>query len=205
MQSCKVECIHLSLCCAYTQGYPYTLHMYICSSMPIAWSTFTQTLLYSTKCNTVTLRLPVYVVKYAVHGRQMNFFLFFLLAQQPDNGSWTPNPPPWQQVLRDVMFHGKKSPYLWPKGQSSPAIPLDTGQFWNSGVSLPVLTITVGPWGGQMNYLTLIRAMVKNEWRYTSTPPVCLHGLYKDNFTFTPTNFNFNNLVNESRSLILPL
>lgn len=56
-----------------------------------------------------------------------------------------------------------------------------------------------------MNYLTLIFTMVKNEWSYTSTPPVYLHGLYEDNFTFILTNFNFNNLVNESCSLILPL
>jgi hypothetical protein len=26
---------------------------------------------------------------------------------------------------------------------------------------------------------------VKNEWRYTSTPPICLHGVDRDNFTFT--------------------
>ena len=25
---------------------------------------------------------------------------------------------------------------------------------------------------------------VKNEWSYTSTPPVCLHGVDRDNFTF---------------------
>jgi len=80
-QSCREECMHLSLRCAYTQGYPYTLHLYICSSMPISWSTFTQTLLYSTKCNTVMLHLPVYFVKYTVHGRQMNFsFLFFCIG-----------------------------------------------------------------------------------------------------------------------------
>jgi hypothetical protein len=143
------------------------------------------------------------------------------LAQQPDNGSWTQDPPPpaagfercdvsWDEVstLPNPKCGGmwrNRSPYLWPKGQSNPAIPLGTGQFWTSGVSLRVCTITVSPWGCQMNYLTLICNMVKNEWRDTSTLPVCLRSLYKDNFTFTLTNFNFNNLVNESCSLILPL
>ena len=95
--------MHLSLCCAYEQRYPYTLHFYICSSMPISWSTFRQTLIYSTKCNTVTLHLPICFVKYAVHGRQLDELLLFLaLAQQPDNGSWTLD-------MRYVMFHGKKS------------------------------------------------------------------------------------------------
>jgi hypothetical protein len=28
-------------------------------------------------------------------------------------------------------------------------------------------------------------AEVKNDWSYTSTPPVCLHGVYGENFTFT--------------------
>jgi len=27
-------------------------------------------------------------------------------------------------------------------------------------------------------------AKVKNEWSYTSTPPTCLHGMDRDNFTF---------------------
>jgi hypothetical protein len=27
-------------------------------------------------------------------------------------------------------------------------------------------------------------ANVKNEWTYTCSPPVCLHGMYKDNCTF---------------------
>jgi hypothetical protein len=56
-----------------------------------------------------------------------------------------------------------------------------------------------------MNYLPLICAMVRNKWRYTSAPPVYLHGVYKDNFIFTLTNFNFNNLVSEFCSLILPV
>ena len=30
---------------------------------------------------------------------------------------------------------------------------------------------------------------VKNEWRYISTPPLCLHGICKDNITFTCTEY----------------
>jgi len=97
--------------------------------------------------------------------------------------------------------HGGPGPHIY-----DPAIHLGIGKFLTSGVlSLPVLTISVGPLRGQMNYLNLICAMVKNEWRYTSTPPVCLHGLYKDTFTYTLNNLNFNNLVNESCCLILPV
>jgi hypothetical protein len=28
-------------------------------------------------------------------------------------------------------------------------------------------------------------AKIKNEWSYTSTPPVCLHGRYREDLTFT--------------------
>jgi hypothetical protein len=213
--------MHPSLCCAYTQGYPYILYLYILfvNTNFLVYFHPNTSLLYSTKCNTVTLHLPIYFVKYAVHARQLDelLLLFLVLAQQPDNGPWTQDPPPssrfWEmwcfmrrsQYLAQPQMWRNRSPYLWPKGHSNPAIPLGTGWFWTSGVSLPVLTITVSPWGGQMNYLTLIFTMVKNEWSYTSTPPVYLHGLYEDNFTFILTNFNFNNLVNESCSLILPL
>jgi hypothetical protein len=30
-----------------------------------------------------------------------------------------------------------------------------------------------------------ISVEVENEWRYTSTPPICLHGLRRDNSNFT--------------------
>jgi hypothetical protein len=30
-------------------------------------------------------------------------------------------------------------------------------------------------------------AEVKNEWNYIFIPPICLHGLYRDNFTFICT------------------
>jgi hypothetical protein len=29
------------------------------------------------------------------------------------------------------------------------------------------------------------RAEVKNEWSYTFAPPICLHGVDRDNFAFT--------------------
>jgi len=29
------------------------------------------------------------------------------------------------------------------------------------------------------------RANVKNEWSYTSTPPICLHGMHRDNIIST--------------------
>ena len=35
------------------------------------------------------------------------------------------------------------------------------------------------------------RAKVKNEWTHTSTPPICLHGVEKENFTFTVTSYPF--------------
>jgi hypothetical protein len=110
--------MHLALCCGYTQGYPYTSHFYICLSMPIFWSTFTQTLLYSTKCNTVMLHLPTHFVKYAVYGRQLDqllLLLFFVLAQQPDNGSWTPNPPLAAGFERCDVSREEVSPLLNPK------------------------------------------------------------------------------------------
>jgi hypothetical protein len=44
-------------------------------------------------------------------------------------------------------------------------------------------------------------AEVKNEWRYTSTPPVCLLGVDKDNFTFfLDINQSFDNIVRVTMS-----
>ena len=34
-------------------------------------------------------------------------------------------------------------------------------------------------------------AEVKNEWRYTSTPLICLHGVDRDNFT----SYDYNGLL----------
>lgn len=39
--------------------------------------------------------------------------------------------------------------------------------------------------GHETNHLPLSSAKVKFEWRYTSTPPTCLCGLYRDNCAFT--------------------
>jgi hypothetical protein len=33
-------------------------------------------------------------------------------------------------------------------------------------------------------------AEVKNEWRYTYIPPVCLHGVHRDNFTFSTPEYS---------------
>jgi hypothetical protein len=38
--------------------------------------------------------------------------------------------------------------------------------------------------GGVIKWNTSI-AQVMNEWNYTSTPPICLHGMQKDNLIFT--------------------
>lgn len=39
--------------------------------------------------------------------------------------------------------------------------------------------------GHETNHLPPYSAKVNFEWRYTSTPPTCLCGLYRDNFAFT--------------------
>jgi hypothetical protein len=51
---------------------------------------------------------------------------------------------------------------------------------WVSGVLFPGLKnldvrLTTFP----------VSAEVKNEWSYTFIPPMCLHGVYRFNFTFT--------------------
>jgi hypothetical protein len=37
----------------------------------------------------------------------------------------------------------------------------------------------------QSDHSTLSSAVIKNEWSYTSIPPICLHCVHWDNFTFT--------------------
>jgi hypothetical protein len=37
----------------------------------------------------------------------------------------------------------------------------------------------------EVNYSSPSRAQVKNEWSYTSPPPVCLHGVKRDKIFFT--------------------
>ena len=39
--------------------------------------------------------------------------------------------------------------------------------------------------GHEVNHSPPPSAEVKNEWRYASTPPVGLHGMNRNNFTFT--------------------
>jgi hypothetical protein len=39
--------------------------------------------------------------------------------------------------------------------------------------------------GRELKHSTSCSAEVKNAWSYTSTPPVCLHGIDRDNFTLT--------------------
>jgi len=38
--------------------------------------------------------------------------------------------------------------------------------------------------GCDAQYPPLFRTEFKRKWSNTSTPPICLHGVYKDNFTF---------------------
>jgi hypothetical protein len=38
--------------------------------------------------------------------------------------------------------------------------------------------------GRESNHLPASSAEVKNEWSYTSSPPICLHGVHRENFTF---------------------
>jgi hypothetical protein len=40
--------------------------------------------------------------------------------------------------------------------------------------------------GAWISPLTPTQRRFKNEWSYTSTPPMCLHGVDSDNFTFLP-------------------
>ena len=41
--------------------------------------------------------------------------------------------------------------------------------------------------GNDVDHSTSASTEVKCKWGYTSTPPTCLHGVYKENFTFTFT------------------
>ena len=40
-----------------------------------------------------------------------------------------------------------------------------------------------------VNHTLFYSADVKNEWSYTSTPPICLHGVKRENFTLTRNIF----------------
>ena len=42
----------------------------------------------------------------------------------------------------------------------------------------------VEPMGRGVDHSPESRSEIKNEWRYTFTPPVCFHGMCRNNFTF---------------------
>jgi hypothetical protein len=58
-----------------------------------------------------------------------------------------------------------------------------------------VLSQQVKRLGHKLNHSPPSSAEVKNEWSYTSTHPICLHGKDKENLTFTmiiPPNVSLN-------------
>jgi len=42
----------------------------------------------------------------------------------------------------------------------------------------------IKPWGNESDHSSPSKAEVKNEWSYTSFPPICLRAVDKDNFKF---------------------
>ena len=60
-------------------------------------------------------------------------------------------------------------------------------QFWGHPASYLMGTGTlfwVKQMGHEVNHLYPSGTEVKHEWNYTSTHLICLHGVYRDNFTF---------------------
>jgi hypothetical protein len=50
---------------------------------------------------------------------------------------------------------------------------------------IPVaLSLEVRRTGREADHSPPSSAEVKREWNYTSTPPISLHGIYRDNFTY---------------------
>jgi hypothetical protein len=43
--------------------------------------------------------------------------------------------------------------------------------------------------GRDVYHLPASSSELQNEWSYTSTPTVCLHGLYREYFTFLPFSY----------------
>jgi len=41
-----------------------------------------------------------------------------------------------------------------------------------------------------VDYSTPSNTKVKNKWSYTFTPPICLHGMDRDNFSFSNVQFS---------------
>jgi hypothetical protein len=70
------------------------------------------------------------------------------------------------------FFSPKRPDRLW--GPPSPLFNGYRGSF--PGLQRP---------GREVNHSPPSSAEVKNEWSHTSDPPICLHGVNRDNFTFT--------------------
>jgi len=58
-------------------------------------------------------------------------------------------------------------------------------------------------WGVKVNHSPPSSTEVKNEWSYTSTPPICLHGMDREKFAFivvsTYIHFISRNLSQDSQ------
>jgi hypothetical protein len=81
------------------------------------------------------------------------------------------------QTIRDsIPFYIAFVPDL---RSTNPQVRLITGDF-APGVKRP---------GYEAVHSRLCSAEVKNEWRYTSTRPLCLHGVNRDSFSSTSSQF----------------
>ena len=49
----------------------------------------------------------------------------------------------------------------------------------------------------EADHRPLSRGEVENEWRYISSPPICLHGMYKDNIFVLLTGFVHSTWAND--------
>ena len=79
------------------------------------------------------------------------------------------------------------------QGQETFLFPRDvqTGFGIHAAVYIGVLGPVEGGWPERdVSHSFTSNAEFKNEWSYTSTPPVCLHGLDRDNFSFLLLSFN---------------
>ena len=51
--------------------------------------------------------------------------------------------------------------------------------------TVPGFFLAIRRMGHEVNHSSAPSIEVKNEWNYTSSPPICLHGTERDSFTFT--------------------
>ena len=58
---------------------------------------------------------------------------------------------------------------------------------WMPGVKRP---------GRGVNHSSPSGAKAKNEWSYTSTPPVCLYGVGREKLTFLPSRRLLDSVLN---------